>query len=339
MNSVTLRRSCRQFDDQLFPVNQRNLTDVRTRVGTLLEYEFAYAATIVLEEAGVADVTCTLVVANRYPDLAFRSDDGELGVRIEVKTVEVVAEERAANFDTALKDIRKGCDVVLIMTWRWSRDEEVPNARFPEVVDWFVFDAYALAQFRDCAWLNSPPASASHAQGRLQGLDYRTAIHVTATGYKYEEGNLGKVSRFLTGKDSWIPERVRETGVEETYDRFLTSCLSTGAESLLMAFDGFTVTRLSAAGQLPATFKASSPEVSAIVRVDSQFKNNAGLRRNLVAAAVEHSCDYIILLNRSYAWRAWETEELRQGRRQYVDEGRKPHQLLSLLSQPSRSVD
>ncbi len=80
MNNETLPLEAVLFPDDVFPTNQRNLTDIRTRIGLLLEYEFAKAVTTSLptavKEQGVA---LTYVIANQFPDLAFRSGCQESG--------------------------------------------------------------------------------------------------------------------------------------------------------------------------------------------------------------------------------------------------------------------
>ena len=51
------------------PANQRNLTDVRTRMGVLLEYELGKAITHLLTEEVRKKLSLTYVIANRFPDL------------------------------------------------------------------------------------------------------------------------------------------------------------------------------------------------------------------------------------------------------------------------------
>ena len=45
MNNETLPSEVSLFPEDVLPTNQRNLTDVRTRIGILLEYDFAKAVT------------------------------------------------------------------------------------------------------------------------------------------------------------------------------------------------------------------------------------------------------------------------------------------------------
>ena len=182
------------FPDDVLPTNQRNLTDVRTRIGILLEYEFAKAVTASLppevKEQGVA---LTYVIANQFPDLAFRGADGQIGVRFEMKAIETIAEEKAANFATLIKDIRKDTDFVVVLLWEW-RKHKSGDKKFPHIDNYFVMDAYQLAQMRDCNWLNNPP---SKLQSTRQGFDLTFAVNAKPDSYNKEEGNFGKLMRIF----------------------------------------------------------------------------------------------------------------------------------------------
>jgi hypothetical protein len=172
------------FTDDARPTNQRNLGDIRTRMGPLLEYELGKAIVSLLSEETKKKLSLTYVIANQYPDLAIRGFDGSIGVRFEVKAVEIVAEEKAANFDALLKDIRKGTDFVVVLVWEWQPHKTRP-LQCPHVYQIYLFDAYQLALLRDCYWLHNPP---NVGAGR-QGYDLCFGVNCTEGKYNEEEGN------------------------------------------------------------------------------------------------------------------------------------------------------
>lgn len=188
--------SCKRlalYGGDRIPENERNLTDFRNRISLIIEYEFARVITAILTEAGVGDLFCAYVVANRFPDLEIRNTKGELGLRFEVKCLQSTAEEKSANFSTLRKDIQPSADFIVVFLWDWRSDcTDTQWDRAPYVSDVFIFNASTLATLRDCYWLNKPP---SDLGGGYQGFDIRYAVNCKAGAYHEEEGNLGKLLR------------------------------------------------------------------------------------------------------------------------------------------------
>lgn len=209
-----------KYPDERLPKNQRNLSDIRTRVGTLLEYELSRAMQWHIENQSIDQVYASCVVANKYPDLAVRGQNGEMGLRMEVKSIQTVAEEAAANFDTILKDIRRDKDYIILMVWNWEPIPENTSVKHPYVSDFYCFNAYNIALLRDTYWLNTPGS----IEGGYQGFDLCKGVTYdggeTGDGYKEEEGNYGKLTR-IYNKDfeheDAIPERVKSMGTLERY--------------------------------------------------------------------------------------------------------------------------
>ena len=219
LNEVVLPAEMPIFPDDVTPTNQANLTDVRTRVGTLLEYQFATAVNRILPELVDQDqVGLTHVVANQFPDLAFRSATGELGIRLEIKAVQTIAEEKAANFYTLIKDIRKGRDFLVAFTWEW---EEATNQalRYPHIHQFYIMDAYQLAQMRNAYWLDTPPRE--HPGTGRQGFDLRFPVNAKASAFSQEEKNYGKLMRiFYPRKEHLLTGEILESETLRTYYRF-----------------------------------------------------------------------------------------------------------------------
>jgi len=227
LNEVTLPVHFSLFGDDLIPTNQRNLTDVRTRMGMLLEYELAKAIVSLLPGEARGRLALTHVIANRFPDLAFRTSSGGIGVRFEVKAIEIIAEEKAANFDTLIKDIRKGTDFVVVLVWEWRRETE-REVRCPYIYSAFVMDAYQLALMRDCYWLNSPPSQVGRAR---QGFDLCFGVNCRGDDYNREEGNYGKLMRIFDRRyEKYLPGEVLNGSTLGTYYKFRDETIRLGLE-------------------------------------------------------------------------------------------------------------
>lgn len=220
MNRGELGFRIGKYPDEQLPTNQQNLSDFRVRLGTLLEYELSRSMQWNIEDQSIDDVYASCVVANRFPDLQVRGQDGTLGLRFEVKSIQTIAEEAAANFDTLVKDIRKGKDYIVLMVWNWSPIPENKDVQQPYISDYYLFDAYNIALLRDAYWLNTPGSDEGY-----QGFDLCDGVTydggATGAGYKEEEGNYGKLTRIYNESFDYkesIPDRVEDIG---TLDRYL----------------------------------------------------------------------------------------------------------------------
>lgn len=230
LNAPSMRRRLGLYAGEVIPTNERNLTDTRNRVSLIYEYLFADTITDELEAQG-CDEFCAYVVANRFPDLEMRNQNGDRGLRLEVKCLQATAEEKAANFSTLLKDIDPTSDFLIVFLWEWGYDTTTIGwDRAPLVVDIFAFNAYPLAKLRDWYWLNRPGTNQGDA---FQGYDLRGAVTANAGEYKEEEGNYGKLLRIW---DSAFELRPPMTAImertEADYIRFRHVALHSGFESL-----------------------------------------------------------------------------------------------------------
>lgn len=155
-NSEASRKRFGLYRNEQIPSNERNLTDVRTRMGVLIEFELARISNEILPELGIDDVFWSYVVANRFPDLEIRENNGNRLLRLEIKCLQCVAEEKSANFDTLIKDINPNTDFVIVCLWDWdNRGNNICQwDSAPKLFKIYVFHAYSLAQLRDTYWLN-----------------------------------------------------------------------------------------------------------------------------------------------------------------------------------------
>lgn len=305
LNSVALPSQFGVYTNDRIRTNQRNLTDIRTRLGVLFEYELAKAFNVVTESlAGAAFPKLSYIVANKYPDLAFRGTEGQIGVRFEVKAIEDIAEEKTANFDTLIKNIRKGGDYVVVILWGWT-ESNVISGQTPRIYEIYVFDAYELAMIRDVQWLNNPPLNLG--SGR-QGYDLAYAVNSSSTGYNKEEGNYGKLMRifresslaFVPGdirSGPTIPEYLgmRRKVIEAGLNKIISNLIiGLSSSSIPLASSGFEppFTELTVARVGDSTIGAFGAE---------RFSNIANIEPILSHA----KCDYVIQFNGKFSWRVF----------------------------------
>ncbi|MBZ0212810.1 MAG: hypothetical protein K8H99_03320 [Nitrospirae bacterium] len=231
LRSTDVRRRLGIYEGERIPENERNLTDVRNRVSLILEYEMARIASRMLEAAEVTDLFWCYVVANRFPDLEVRDVQGHRGLRIEVKCLQTIAEEKSANFDTLRKDINPNTDFLAVFLWEWAAERDgVGWDRAPYVLEVYVFHCSTLAALRDGYWLNNPPKRLGEG---LQGFDLRFAVNCTEGQYKEEEGNYGKLLRIWKPGSEFSPpdsELMRRTISD--YTTFKQKAILSGVESL-----------------------------------------------------------------------------------------------------------
>ena len=231
-NADDSRKRFGLYKGEKMPVNERNLTDVRTRLGVLIEFELARLSNDVLKEFEISDLFWSYVVANRFPDLEIRNNNGDRFLRIEVKSLQCIAEEKSANFDTLLKDVDPNTDYVVACSWDWNYDKPKVYAwdAVPLIDKIYVFHAYSLAQLRDTYWLNCPPRDLGSG---YQGFDIRNAVTCKHGKYSREQGNCGKLMRIWDEGFRFRPndsEELRDT--EKEYSRFKDEIIWKGFELL-----------------------------------------------------------------------------------------------------------
>ena len=231
LNGAGSRKRLALYGGDRIPENERNLTDSRNRVSLIIEYEFARIISMILESAEIYDLFCAYVVANRFPDLEIRDNQGKLGLRFEVKCLQSIAEEKSANFATLRKDIKPNTDYIVVFLWEWSYERrEVHWDRAPCVLDAYVFNASSLATLRDWYWLNRPP---NNLDGGYQGFDIRYAVNCSGGKFNEEEGNFGKLLRLWNSKFKYRPTAgplLLKT--ERDYDEFKKGVVVSGFRTL-----------------------------------------------------------------------------------------------------------
>ena len=302
MNSQVLPRYVPLYPQDRLPTNQRNLTDSRTRIGVLLEYEFAKAVNDVLESVNHQRVPAlTYVVANQFPDLAFRSTDGQLGIRFEMKAIQTIAEEKSANFSTLIKDIRKGSDFVVVLLWEWQQ-HEVDDLKFPFICGYAVMDAYQLAHLRDCYWLNTPPVGLESAR---QGFDLTFGVNAREDNFNKEEGNYGKLMRIFEPKFAqYLPGNIRNSETLNAYYEFRKNAIQLGLrqtcediadKAAAIGSGSFRIVSETMPVQFLVTRK------TAILLIIG-YENLIGKKQQSLNLMGEHGACVALILNEKFSW-------------------------------------
>ena len=317
LNKDALPWTVALFPDDVLPTNQRNLTDVRTRIGILLEFEFAKAVAALLPaQSREKRISLTNVIANQFPDLAFRTIDGKVGIRFEMKAIQTIAEEKSANFSTLVKDIRKGTDFVVILLWEWMEHECLAR-RFPYIHRLFVMDAYQLAQMRDCNWLNNPPAKLLSAR---QGFDLTFAVNAKDDSYNKEEGNYGKLMRIFNFEhQDLLPDSVRQGKTLQNYYLFSQEASRLGLMHIGQEIAAESVklgngTSAIVSESLPVCFLSERNNNRLIIFGSRKMPSKS----NAMSAADEHAADLVMLLNEKFQW------TVRDNKWNRVSQGKKP---------------
>ena len=231
-NSSDSRKRLALYQGEQIPNNERNLTDVRTRMGILIEFEIARISNMILVENNIQNLFWSYVVANRFPDLEVRDADGNKYLRLEIKCLQCIAEEKSANFDTLIKDISPFTDYVIVCLWDWNSAEHngINWDNAPWIHKIYVLHAYSLAKLRDTYWLNNPPPNIGNG---YQGYDIRYAITYADERYSKEQGNYGKLTRIWKSDFQYRPqmdEILHDT--ENEYIRFSSEIITIGFEIL-----------------------------------------------------------------------------------------------------------
>jgi hypothetical protein len=305
LNDPGTRRRMALYGGDRIPENERNLTDVRNRMSLLIEYKLGWIGNTVLEKHGISDIFWTNVVANRFPDLEVRDHHGNRGVRIEVKCLQAIAEEKSANFDTLKKDLNPRTDYIVVLIWEWVKDQAaIAWDRAPKIVRAFVFHASSLAELRDYNWLENPPGDLGSG---FQGFDIRYAVNCRKGKYNEEEGNYGKLLRIWNEGVSYRPG----------LNRLLKATISTYLEfEDFTVWSGFQVL----AKELLEQLGGSAPEPVTINGTTIGYRRGdlGIIFRRRVASAPEqrqlveaHNFQQMIVMNDKYQWGGW---RMRNGR-------------------------
>jgi hypothetical protein len=324
LNEPGTRRRMALYGGDRIPENERNLTDVRNRMSLLIEYKLAWVGNDVLCDHGVDEIFWTNVVANRFPDLEVRKVNGERGIRVEVKCLEAIAEEKSANFDTLKKDLNPNTDYIVVFVWEWFRDQAaVAWNRAPKVLRGFVFHASSLAELRDYNWLSNPPNELGKG---FQGYDLRYAVNCRNDVYSEEEGNYGKLLRIWNNDLTYEPgsNPLLDTTIQE-YRQFEDFTVWSGFKVL----SSDLLTRTGSTDFTPIVVPERGKVGYRNGKIGILFKRRAGPAREQHRIAQESGLGRVIVMTDKYQWSDFEVKATSLGR---LADGRKPKHLVTHLS-------
>lgn len=324
LNEPGTRRRMALYGGDRIPENERNLTDVRNRMSLLIEYKLAWVGNDVLCDHGVEELFWTNVVANRFPDLELRKLNGERGIRVEVKCLEAIAEEKSANFDTLKKDLNPNTDYIVVFVWEWFRDQAaVAWDRAPKILRAFVFHASSLAELRDYNWLSNPP---NELGSGFQGYDLRYAVNCRNNVYSEEEGNYGKLLRI------WNRDLTYEPGSNALLDKTIEEYRTFEDFTVWSGFEVLSRDLLAISGCTDVT--PIKPKHDTIGYRNSRlgifFKRRVGPLRDQLRIAQESGLGRVIIMNDKYQWSDFEVKASSLAR---LADGRKPKHLVTHLSE------
>ncbi|WP_173468414.1 hypothetical protein [Fibrobacter succinogenes] len=295
LNSDLSRKRFGLYQGEVIPTNERNLTDVRTRLGLLFEFELARISNGLLQENGIDDLFWCYVVANRFPDLEVRNINGERFLRFEVKCLQCVAEEKSANFDTLKKDIDPKSDYVVVCLWDWSdsKSDSINWDSVPVIYKIYVFNAYSLASLRDFYWLNTPPKDVGDGN---QGFDVRFALTCKNGLYIKEGENYGKINRFWNAKFSYVvPPALNE--IKNEYIEFQDEIVFEGFKVIAQkdCHLGVTALPMKDSADDDSIYGYQKDDVAFLFSPRKRFSN-----KQLLELAIEKQLSKIVKINDNY---------------------------------------
>lgn len=180
-------------DIEPVPNHSRNVTETRTRVGLLLEFNLG----IVIEEYLPENHIVSYGASQAHTDLVLRGPNRHPTVRLEIKAIEDIAEEKAASYEDLIHSIDPRRDILAIFTWGWQIDfREGTETRIPELYDLKAFEMREISMARDLFWMQSP-----RGDNRNMIEVSMPVIQRTPRELKEEEGNMGKLTRIVNSTD------------------------------------------------------------------------------------------------------------------------------------------
>lgn len=190
LNSELLPKHVVRLSKEIEPIpsHPRNVTEVRTRVGLLIEFNLGIALDKILPNSFFTSFGST----QAHLDLVIRNSDCESVLRIEVKAMEDIAEEKAPSFDKLLQNLHRNKDILMIVIWGWKRSEETERICYPSVYEIKAFNAYEIAKARDLFWVHNPRGENMNVVDLFGPL-----IQKPEGELKEEEGNMGKLTRMV----------------------------------------------------------------------------------------------------------------------------------------------
>ena len=286
-----------------------------------MEYKFVDLCNSWAHRAGLKNSFFTNVVANRFPDFEVRSRTGQRGLRIEVKCIQCVAEEKSANFDVLKKDLDPRSDFVIVFLWEWFFDESsISWDRAPKMIRAFVLHAHSLAVLRDERWLSRPPHQAGEA---FQGFDLRFAVTARNSSYSEEQGNYGKLLRIWPDAQATLPSHSEL--VKECAEQLIILTAVCAWEGFAAICDRIFVKHLAIQ---PVRITSGEQELGFVADRRAAFLEKQIADYDAMELARHWDFTSWVIFNEKYQWSAYDVVS---GRRKPRASGVKPKDYLTYL--------
>ncbi len=181
------------------PIDQRQLSSYRTRLGTMLEYGLSTEIEKLLTDDFGDDLYLTFAVAHEFPDFYLRDTFRNPILKIEMKAVDADSDEQAARFDILIEDLNEYKDFILFIGWKW---EEQVNGDIkwesPQIFSFAFVPAFEIAKVRDARLLA--------IGGKIENRQVLVPSTKSPGSYSKDPGNFGKLWRMIQRKHRKEPE-------------------------------------------------------------------------------------------------------------------------------------
>lgn len=182
------------------PIEQRQLSSYRTRLGTMLEYSLGSEIDKIIEENCGEDAKLTHAFVHEYPDFYLRTRTFERILRIEMKAVDSESDEHAARFDAPTSVIDHHADFVLFVGWERKKEKSNDGIEWehPSIFAFVFVPAIELAKERDLRLIE--------IGGKIEGD--QVLVPSTKHGGRLgpDPGNYGKIWRIVQPKRMNAPD-------------------------------------------------------------------------------------------------------------------------------------
>ena len=193
VNSIFSPRQLAKQDrkTERLPIAKRQLSEYRTRLGTMLEYALSTQMDALIEKTFGKDLRITFAVAHQYPDFFVRDEHLAPSIRIEMKAVDADSDEQAARFEVLSSLILGDKDVVIVVGWEWVTDRLANGTAFeyPAIFSFVIVPAAELARERD--------QSVVLRGGRIETDQILVPSKSNPDELTRDKGNAGKILRLI----------------------------------------------------------------------------------------------------------------------------------------------
>lgn len=175
------------------PIDTRQLSSYRTRIGTMLEYAISTEVDRVVRTALGDGYYFTFAVAHEYPDFYFRDATFTRLLRIEMKAVDAESDEQAARFGVPTVHIEPENDLLLFVGWEWTPipADGVEVGEYPHIFATLVVPAQDIVEERD--------VRLALAGGKIEGDKVLVPKKNAPGEFGRDQGNYDKLWRLVHG--------------------------------------------------------------------------------------------------------------------------------------------